>query len=49
MESNHSAIARISLAFGFTKSLNTQIYCGAQKDVTKGFEAKNTEILDGYT
>lgn len=49
MESNHSSTARISLAFGFTKSLNTQIYCGAQKDVTKEFVAKNTEILDDYT
>lgn len=49
MESNHSSTARISLAFGFTKSPNTQIYCGAQEDVTKGFVAKNTEILDDYT
>lgn len=49
MESKYSSSARISLAFGFTKSPNTQIYCGAQKDVTKGFVAKNTEILDDYT
>lgn len=49
MESNYFSTARISLAFGLTKSPNTQIYCRAQKDVTKEFVAKNTEILDDYT
>lgn len=49
MESYYSPTASIRLAFGFTKSPNTQIYCGAQKDVTKGSAAKNTEILDDYT
>lgn len=36
-------MARISHAFAFSKSLNTQIYHGAQKDVTEGSGAKYAE------
>lgn len=49
VKSNHSSMARISHAFAFSKSLKTQIYCGAQKDVTEGSGAKYVEILDDYT
>lgn len=42
-------MARISRAFAFSKSLNTQIYCGAQKDVTERSGANYAETLDDYT